>query len=649
MFSAPKSDWSLTRRPPYELWEIIFRHLTIKDLLALRATNPELYGLVSTHLDRLFSGLNKDSHIDFYKYNCYRDENFRRDHYDLLLVVNGLRFSRSSSGNLWLLDITSSPENFVVGDKRRALFYPYRKNRPTSVLSNKERISYSPPNANHSSIHTPKHLGEYADRPIVKIISNDDCHFLITPEKTVIAWGNNLYNQLGLGPSFDDTDYIKEPTAVTTLASFAIDDVAIGYHSTFFITDKGLVLSCGDQGNGQLGRDASDDTMPTVIDCLAHLVTVKVIICSSHTFFVTTRGVFVCGKNWSGLLGLPIAVTVVHKPQLIVALSGLIVKQIVSNISSTFVIVSNGVVAFGDNTAGQLGLGHNDAVGGPQFITALLDHAITHIITLGTIEQNDRVSTIFVTDTGLVFGCGNNEYKQLGPELPKEVYTPMPIRFFEGKLIKKAIQLGNVTYFITDQNLIYILSGDFYGYGIGLVANINTLYRPGSLSDKFFTHQLEQFMRNLPIEWQNHDGSVSFQSNKNPAYINTAFLYAAIAKLGKKDFSNNNIATPEECVQFSALFDKIQKTPDFLQKTQRFLTAATNGYLIARVIYYQSSENVGCLLALLPKEQLINQTRALWQRSDSKTRSCFATMLDAHLSANNHPALKAILETITSS
>ena len=71
----------------------------------------------------------------------------------------------------------------------------------------------------------------------------------ITSEGKVYAFGRNENGQLGL----DDLKDRKCPNLITELDGHRVVAVAVGRRHSLFLTDKGQVLACGDNSQGQCG------------------------------------------------------------------------------------------------------------------------------------------------------------------------------------------------------------------------------------------------------------------------------------------------------------------------------------------------------------------------------------------------------------
>ena len=77
------------------------------------------------------------------------------------------------------------------------------------------------------------------------------CHSVaITTDGKVMTWGRNDKGQLGLG----DLQTRSTPTHVKSLDGLGVITAACGKGHTLFLTEKGVVYSCGDNKMGQLGH-----------------------------------------------------------------------------------------------------------------------------------------------------------------------------------------------------------------------------------------------------------------------------------------------------------------------------------------------------------------------------------------------------------
>lgn len=94
------------------------------------------------------------------------------------------------------------------------------------------------------------HVWEEKTRIKKAISSCTACHsVLITEDGKAMTLGRNDKGQLGLG----DTVTRATPVVVDGLKAHKIIDAACGKGHTLFLTDKGIVYSCGDNTMGQLG------------------------------------------------------------------------------------------------------------------------------------------------------------------------------------------------------------------------------------------------------------------------------------------------------------------------------------------------------------------------------------------------------------
>ncbi|SCU72617.1 chromatin binding protein, putative [Trypanosoma equiperdum] len=186
----------------------------------------------------------------------------------------------------------------------------------------------------------------------VKDVAAGDTHIVFCKEDgTVHSFGySNIYGQLGDGSVWtshkaeggeDSDDRVPALSAPKMISGF---------------------------GNGSYDVDGGD-----VIEGRRLCVPITAVSCGSHHTLLMTRkcnAVYGCGLGLSGQLGGK------RKPPLqasfksIRLLFGLPIRQIAAAGNHSFVLLQTGkLLAFGDNTSGQLGLGSTKAVGTPTPVT----------------------------------------------------------------------------------------------------------------------------------------------------------------------------------------------------------------------------------------------------------------------------------------
>lgn len=112
--------------------------------------------------------------------------------------------------------------------------------------------------------------------------------------------------------------------------------------------------------------------------------------------------------------------------------------------------------ACGQNTKGQLGTGANNMKNvNPDFTKMLLPSSVTlRIVQIGS----SYYSTYFLTNTGKVYSVGNNNYGQLGDGSTSTRSTPYMINFSSDVIVRLAENSGaynNHMQFITDSGRVY--------------------------------------------------------------------------------------------------------------------------------------------------------------------------------------------------
>lgn len=168
---------------------------------------------------------------------------------------------------------------------------------------------------------------------------------------TVWTWGRNTDGQLGIGSTTDQNTPKKVPDLVDAVA------IAIGCHHTLALTADGTVKAWGRGSYGQLGNDSTDSS-PSPVD-VRHLDDVARIYGGGyHNVAVLDDGSLrAWGWNTAGQLGDGTTVDrTTPVPLSAPALSG--VQALAGGWKHTLAVLDDGsVLAWGDNSSGQLGDG----------------------------------------------------------------------------------------------------------------------------------------------------------------------------------------------------------------------------------------------------------------------------------------------------
>ena len=231
----------------------------------------------------------------------------------------------------------------------------------------------------------------------------------------VKCWGGNESGQLGLG--HDNNRNTPQEVSLGGSAQFL---TAGGVHTCAILSDR-KVKCWGDNVRGQLGLgngkvdDYYDTPQEVSLGGSARFLTAGVL----HTCAILSNGKVKCwGKNSNGQLGLGDGKVAGHynTPQE-VSLGGS-AQFLTAGANYTCAILSNGKVkCWGDNTYGQLGLGHEDERNTPQEVS-LGAEVTAKFLTAGSDH------TCAMLSNGKVKCWGDNSSGQLGLGDEKERKKP---------------------------------------------------------------------------------------------------------------------------------------------------------------------------------------------------------------------------------
>eukprot|EP00928_Gymnodinium_smaydae_P032052 TRINITY_DN23325_c0_g1_i1.p1 TRINITY_DN23325_c0_g1~~TRINITY_DN23325_c0_g1_i1.p1 ORF type:complete len:1132 (-),score=226.18 TRINITY_DN23325_c0_g1_i1:121-3453(-) len=160
------------------------------------------------------------------------------------------------------------------------------------------------------STATPKPVAALHSRPVVRLCCGGSHTMARTATGLLWAWGCNEHGQLGLG----DLKPRFRPEQVKALRVSRCADVAAGSRHTLALSERGLVLSFGSGGSGQLGSGGIADSEPTprVVDALREVGQGVLVACGhSHSMALVfdedsgRENLYCWGLGSSGQLGLP--------------------------------------------------------------------------------------------------------------------------------------------------------------------------------------------------------------------------------------------------------------------------------------------------------------------------------------------------------
>ncbi len=216
---------------------------------------------------------------------------------------------------------------------------------------------------------------------------------------SAVAWGDNLYNQLG--NSFKE-QFSDVPVPVTSLKF--VSAVAAGGHHSMALLANATVVAWGAGGFGQLGDgESTESSVPVAVQGLSG---VKAIAAgANHSLALLTNGtVMAWGDNESGQLGIGASPERSNVPVAVKGLTG--VKAISAGANYSLALLSNGtVMAWGENESGQLGTGDTTPSSVPV--------AVKHLTGVSAISAGGEFSLALLSD-GTVMAWGNDEEGQLG-------------------------------------------------------------------------------------------------------------------------------------------------------------------------------------------------------------------------------------------
>jgi len=319
------------------------------------------------------------------------------------------------------------------------------------------------------------------NKNIIKIASGALHTIFLEDNGRVHGCGYSEYGQLGFGDSVNGKATKTSPQQINILNNSNITNISCGGNSSIFLTDTGEAYTCGVNSSGQLGLGHTTPEVywPTLITNLEygdgnglHFYRAKndFISCEcgyNYSIFLTGNGkAYGCGLNNSGELGLgdttekliPTLINFPNDPN--------IIKVACSYQFTIFLTKDGRVYSCGLNNFEQLALGDTTTRHTPELIS---NPNIDNIIDIGC----NRYSTIFIKNNGKVYGCGKNDYGQLGLGDTNNRDTPTLVNYFDqNNIYITKVSCGyQSTVFLTDNGQAYGCGNNRY-LNIGIIRNM---------------------------------------------------------------------------------------------------------------------------------------------------------------------------------
>ncbi|XP_062902148.1 serine/threonine-protein kinase Nek9 isoform X1 [Mobula hypostoma] len=274
-----------------------------------------------------------------------------------------------------------------------------------------------------ASYRQPKWVEKLQGKAIHQAACGDEFTVCITDEGHLYAFGSDYYGCIGCDGQYGQE--VLEPVLVEFSLDHAVQQVSCGDNHVVALTRNKEVFAWGCGEHGRLGLDSEEDyPYPERVDVPVSLSVVSVQCGSDGTFFVTQSGkVLACGNNEYNKLGLnhymrglrtqhskpdqevPYMTTLTLSKQLAIYR----VKTIAAGKTHTAAIDERGrLLTFGCNKYGQLGVGDYRKRDGINVLVGALGG-----------KQVTRVScgdgfTIASTDDNQIFAWGNGGNGRLG-------------------------------------------------------------------------------------------------------------------------------------------------------------------------------------------------------------------------------------------
>ncbi|MTK02433.1 Ig-like domain repeat protein [Micromonospora sp. CP22] len=283
-----------------------------------------------------------------------------------------------------------------------------------------------------SSVPVPVSLP--AGTTITAIAAGNVHSLAVTSTGTVLAWGGNEDGQLGNGTNTNS----NVPVAVSLPAGTTITAIAADSDYSLALTSTGTVLAWGDNLFGQLGNGTTTDSnVPVPVNLPAGTTITAIAAGFAHSLALTSTGtVLAWGVNTDGELGNGTN-TNSNVPVPVSLPAGATITAIGAGNSHSLAVTSTGtVLAWGNNEFGQLGNGTNTDSNVPVAVNLPAGTTITAVAaSFDDFFPPNHGYSLALTSTGTMLAWGRNHLGELGNGTTTDSNVPVPVNLPAGTTI----------------------------------------------------------------------------------------------------------------------------------------------------------------------------------------------------------------------
>lgn len=193
----------------------------------------------------------------------------------------------------------------------------------------------------------------------------------------VLSCGDNTEGCLGHG----NTISLLIPKIVHKLTNMRIVQIACGEHHVVALSDEGDLFTWGTSNEGALGlgKHMLSSSEPRRLIVSQMIQNIRQISCGPDCTVVLTDGGFCycCGSNGFNKLGFGAKLSQLHGLQKVSFITQKVLAVSVAETFAAFLIEGGYVVTAGDNSSGQLGLGHTNEQLEPTLLKSLMPRFVT--------------------------------------------------------------------------------------------------------------------------------------------------------------------------------------------------------------------------------------------------------------------------------